>query len=942
MPCDDFNAMLAFIEGTIAPTDRLRYQTHLQNCESCRAVFAAMDAAASSPAEKAGHAARSSPASPKANLRVESRSRQAANLRVESRSRQAANLRVESRSRQAANLRGPISVGDTIGRYCVTGWMGKGAMGTVFRAHDPELRRDVALKVLQDNETDGTGPHQQRLAREARNAARITHPNVASVFDSGRDAGIFYLVMELVEGESLAFWLSAKPRSWREVLATFLQAARGLEAAHASDVVHRDFKPGNVLIAKDGTVKVVDFGLSRVRSGKEQEGGTQESAQFTIVGTPKYMAPEQWAGKAPDPLTDQFSFCVALYEALKPPTPRRLAAIVLRGMNADPRARFPSMRALREALESTTRTMPRARVSIPAARATFIALVVIAATLLGSRALRVRAERSSSPVPPPAHLDRRTVAGTAVTELPISPKCNKQAESNYREGLLDIQGASWELAYEAFKKASTADPSCADVQLQLIIVGSSFETIDQVRMRFHRALSLRDDLDERGRALLDAYTPYILDEKADTREWARRLDEVASRFPLDAQVLETAADAFANTPFDPATEAHVLELLERANQIDPKYGDALQARGRALVYLGRSDEALDLLAKCIEVAPGSAGCISERIRALRPHGRCAAIVDDARRWIANAPTSFRAHLELANALASTGASAEAVETVISTDLPGNDLGGRREYLRLYYRGLLAVLGGDFGKAEKWVEQLLQHAKGSSVLFEHARAMAVMADLLIETGQKERASAIAKQFFRQKQGWTEGFWAPSESEPFLASVSLEQQKSSLDAWRASADQWEERARIHSTRRQLWVFRWAPAVDALEPNAHQLAQEAWSHLPDEIPTASTGGQFPYYPALVDMLQGRIALVAGETTTAIELLEPSSKSCDRLQIPFNHVRAHLWLGQAKERTGDRAGACEAYDYVLQYWGNAKPRSVTAEEAKRRSHVLGCKSKG
>jgi predicted Ser/Thr protein kinase len=280
------------------------------------------------------------------------------------------------------------SLGATLGRYRLEHELGAGGMGVVHAAFDPDLERRVALKVLH---TSDSPEARQRLLREARAMARLTHENVAVVHEVGTANGRDYVAMELIDGETLADWLK-QPRSEREIVGAFVAAGRGLAAAHAAGLVHRDFKPRNVLRRKDGRIVVTDFGLAR---GVEADGeGSAEIALETtmrisekrietsslsgltatgsVLGTPAYMAPEQWRGKTVGPAADQFAFCVALWEALtgerpfKGATlealehavtqapreldddklPRRLRAALRRGLAADPRDRWPSMDAL--------------------------------------------------------------------------------------------------------------------------------------------------------------------------------------------------------------------------------------------------------------------------------------------------------------------------------------------------------------------------------------------------------------------------------------------------------------------------------------------------------------------------------------------------------------------------------------------------------------------
>ena len=232
--------------------------------------------------------------------------------------------------------------GSTVGRYLVLERIGAGAMGVVYAAYDPELDRKIALKLLRPEQGGGDQARRQaRMVREAKAIAKLSHPNVVSIFDVGVHDGQVFMAMEHLAGGTLRDWTAAQKRPWREIIKMFIEVGRGLAGAHAEGLIHRDFKPDNVLLDKNGVPKVVDFGLVRLSvaadltgSGAIQREASSESEAESesapplpagpvsltrtgaLTGTPAYMAPEQFLGRPIDARTDQFAFCVALYEAL--------------------------------------------------------------------------------------------------------------------------------------------------------------------------------------------------------------------------------------------------------------------------------------------------------------------------------------------------------------------------------------------------------------------------------------------------------------------------------------------------------------------------------------------------------------------------------------------------------------------------------------------------
>src|SRR2546423_1929108 len=191
-----------------------------------------------------------------------------------------------------------------VGRYELGARLGAGGMGVVYEARDPELGRAIAIKVLK------RGANAERLRREAQSLAKLSHPNVVAVYDVGEHDGSVFVAMALVDGENLRSWLG-KARTTDEILRVLALAARGVAAAHAAGLVHRDLKPDNIFIAHDGGVQVGDFGLAR---DTDEPPGL--SFPGMMVGTPAYVPPEQARGEEVDARSDLFSLCVMAYEAL--------------------------------------------------------------------------------------------------------------------------------------------------------------------------------------------------------------------------------------------------------------------------------------------------------------------------------------------------------------------------------------------------------------------------------------------------------------------------------------------------------------------------------------------------------------------------------------------------------------------------------------------------
>ncbi len=308
-----------------------------------------------------------------------------------------------------------LARGTAIGRFIVIDKVGAGGMGEVFAAFDPELERKVAIKIIR-SAADGRQPTamaRQRLLREAQAMAKVAHPNVITVYDVGTVDARVFIAMEYVDGHTLNAWVGDRDLQWRDVVAVYARAGQGLAAAHRAGLVHRDFKPENVLIGSDERVRVTDFGLvAATGQSVDLEPGDIAQSQLaqalthtgTIMGTPRYMAPEQHHGRPVDARADQFSFCVALYEALygelpfagdtivdihanidsgemrqsprDSTVPARILAVIKRGLQAEPERRHADMDELLAELAERPRSARRYLLVVPILVLGFAAVVV--------------------------------------------------------------------------------------------------------------------------------------------------------------------------------------------------------------------------------------------------------------------------------------------------------------------------------------------------------------------------------------------------------------------------------------------------------------------------------------------------------------------------------------------------------------------------------------
>ncbi len=368
MECLDANVVQDLMSGALADDLRVEAMRHLDGCDDCRLLLStlARDAVHDTVKEMALTATVASDGAIDIGMLATKAPSGDVGLMAT-----AAGDSAVSFATRPLRIRGALHA-KQLGRYTLGERLGAGAMGVVYRAEDPELGRHVALKLLHQPDASLT----DRLVREARSMAQVNHPNVVAVYDVGETDGASYIAMELVEGQSLRAWQTT-PHGVNEIVAAYIAAGRGLAAAHAAGIVHRDFKPDNCLVGgSDGRVRVTDFGLAAARPSAGGAviptiGDVNLTTSGSVLGTPAYMAPEQFSGGNVDARTDQFNFCVSLYEALygqrpfvgktfpelgenvcegrvraAPPASKisnALRAIILRGLAVKPGDRFPTM-----------------------------------------------------------------------------------------------------------------------------------------------------------------------------------------------------------------------------------------------------------------------------------------------------------------------------------------------------------------------------------------------------------------------------------------------------------------------------------------------------------------------------------------------------------------------------------------------------------------------
>ena len=488
-------------------------------------------------------------------------------------------------SLEAARVLGQVTAGlfgrqseTRLDRFMLLRKLGAGGMGEVMLAYDPQLDRKVAIKLMLParGEAVDTGTHDASLLHEARAAARLHHPNVVSVFEIGRAGDRLFVAMEYVEGRTIRGWLREQPRSVEAILGVFVQAGRGLAAAHLAGLVHRDFKPDNVLVGNDGRVRVADFGIASMVERQTTPTLEGSSGAATLgggpVGTPRYMAPEQLEGLVVDARADQFAFCVSLWEAVvgAPPfaassiaelavkitagdpdphttrLPAGLGAVLRRGLRPLPGDRFADMGGLLDAL---TRIQ-----AAPRRRRTVIALVVaIGLGGVAARAITPSARGCEEPDADPLFVDdaARTQWAGALAVATAS-----ETHGTHALVLLDEFSAAWRTSYaEACAATHTRG------ERSTAVLDGRMACLERVRAS--------------GRVLIDLLS-------AADRERAWHAIDAIMELPPPAACLEVDldVDALACVP-------EIQGQLDRAGQLR-ELGDAATARDVAEAALAQA------------------------------------------------------------------------------------------------------------------------------------------------------------------------------------------------------------------------------------------------------------------------------------------------------------------------------------------------------------------
>jgi tetratricopeptide (TPR) repeat protein len=893
-----------------------------------------------------------------------------------------------------------LSVGDRFGRYVIEAVLGEGGMGRVYRAKDDRLHRQVALKVLRldtsSADPNASGDASARMMREAQAAAALDHPNAVSVFDVGELDGTLYIAMELVDGRPLRAFVGDESVSWTQKLRWLVDVARALSVAHERGLVHRDVKPENVMVRDDGVVKVLDFGIAKrvkleAQAGHDEAGSTTQTVRGVIVGTPRYLSPEQCRGEAIDARSDQFSWGVLAYELLTgalpwkeedsgvplllaivtkepraiasivPDIPAVVSATVMKAMAKTRAHRFTSLAAVVSTLEpyvggsvrsldeivsgptlashpftphSERAVMPR---SLPAVTPRFSRWSMVAAgaaiVLLGAGAFVAERSERASIAPAPIVTAILPAAPLAITDVPIAPSQSADAVHTYRAALQAFRDGTFDAARQSLDRAIAFDPSFAAAHLRAAILSSivSSDELD-ARRSFKTATQFRSNLTPRDAELLDALEPYLQRDPSDLVETSKRLAASVAHHPEDAEL----AYLLGWARFDRGELTTALDAFSRAIELDPKFAQAWSWKGGCESYLGRFDEAFASLDRAITISPSGTEALWFRIMIEEQQGKCADAEADARRWIARDPEDYYAYQMLAKALFAQGKSRETVMAALEQKW-ARLAPERRPRLEVDDRIRLDIVSGDFASATRRAMDLEQRVASDPDELAHSEPALFLVQIYRETGDLSQAQRTAEQYMQRREAWVSPHRVDDKAifedpQPAMLSTLLHTGVLPAAAFEERRTQWIDGWKARTSEafaRYLWIY--AYALPAETPAEASLALTILPKLPP-LP--------PYTPqTLAAAHVGATYLLAGHVDEALTHLERAAATCVSLYDPILHTHALFALGLAREAKGRRDEACAAYRAVIDRWGSAKPRSITADKARARATALGCR---
>jgi serine/threonine protein kinase/tetratricopeptide (TPR) repeat protein len=877
-------------------------------------------------------------------------------------------------------------LGEQLGHFQVLSYLGEGGMGVVYAAEDQMLRRMVALKVLPDT---GNADLRHRFLREARATSSLSHPNIAAVYEVGEERGFSFIAMELIRGQTLRARLLDQPADEPflpvgEAVRVARAIARGLYKAHRHGIIHRDLKPENVMLGEDEQVKLLDFGLAKAidRDADLDVGSTplasgMSSIDGRVVGTPSYMSPEQAKATSVDARSDVFSFGVVLYEMLtgrrpfvgastveifsaidrdhpdppsqsNPAVTPELEQVVLRCLHKEPDARYadageildeldpPTLDALSssETMRGRLRAFDTGPVPLqppPTPPFTpeesslwerwrrtllaFSAAIAIAGAVFAWR-------RPPPPPPPPA-----PPLAMPLTDLPAPVSSSPAAVAAYRAGLRDRRLGN--IQTSAFLTALSLDASLGAAHLQ--IASLAIYNIREVnRYHFRKAFELYGSLSPRDQALLEAIEPIVRRQPAEWAEAGRRMSTATERFPSDAQLWFKLGYITSITEgFEAGSR-----IIERSLALDPLYAEALAVRAEDLAYLGRFTEAHAAFDTCLRASFASELCHKHLLFLLESEGSCAQMESTARRQFAVGGSADTFHT-LASALAAQGRPPATVREALRQGWAAAPAAGATQ-TELRQTISADLFAGEFEAAERNARQLLRAVELSQREDDHAWVALRLAQVLTETGRVQEAGRVAESFLSRRDAWepdprVDDFAVGADATPLLLAALRGAGKISRETFVSRRDQWArewERRIAPPFRNYIWLHGYAATVSTLED-----ARDALSALTRYEPIP------PYrIETLADAGVGFTYFLAGHTDEALNWLEQATRSCRALTFPVEYIRAHYWLGQAREARGDKPAACVAYQKVLERWGEAKPRSVTTDKSRERLQALGC----